>query len=158
MKTLPELKTIENVELNRYLGVWYEIATVPTTFEKDCVAVTATYSLRPDGKVKVLNQARKKTLDGPETKIAGRAWVPEAREPGKLKVSFFLWFAADYWIIELGKEYDYAVVGDPHREYLWILSRTPQMDEKLYQDLLQRIAGRGYDVSRIHRTLQPEKP
>lgn len=154
MSPLPELKTVEAVDLQKYLGVWYEIATIPASFEKDCVGVTATYSQRPDGKIKVLNQCRVKTLEGPAKKAEGRAWVVDARTNAKLKVSFFLWFAGDYWIIELGKDYDYAVVGSPDREYLWILARAPRMDEALYQDLLKRIANHGYDTGRIKKTLQ----
>jgi apolipoprotein D and lipocalin family protein len=162
MSRLPELKTVPAVDLNKYLGLWYEIAAIPTAFEKDCVGVTATYTMRPDGKIRVFNHCWKKTLDGQEAKIEGRAWLPDPKDTAKLKVSFFLWFAADYWIIELGKEYEYAVVGNPGRDYLWILSRAPQMNETLYQALLQRIAGHGYDVQRLHKTLQavpviPEK-
>jgi apolipoprotein D and lipocalin family protein len=151
----PELKTVQNVDLQKYLGTWYEIATIPAWFEKDLVAITANYSMRPDGKIKVLNQGRKKTLDGPVDKIEGRAWIADGRDASKLKVSFFLWFAGNYWIIELDPEYQYAVVGDPSRQYLWILARSPQMDEALYQDLLGRIRGHGYDTSLIKKALQP---
>lgn len=151
----PPLKTVSNVDLQKYLGTWYEIATIPAWFEKDCTAVTATYSLRPDGKIKVVNQCRKKTLDGPLNKIEGRAWIADGKDASKLKVSFFLWFAGDYWIIELDHDYRYAVVGSPNRKFLWILSRAPSMDESLYQTLLQRIAGHGYDITKIHKILQP---
>lgn len=151
----PELQTVPNVDLQKYLGVWYEIARFPHSFEKDCVAVTATYTMRPDGQIHVLNQCRKHSLDGQPEKAEGRAWIADGKDASKLKVSFFLWFAGDYWIIELDPDYQYAVVGAPNRDYLWILSRTPQMDDALYQDLVRRIAEHGYDTQRIERVLQP---
>ncbi len=150
------LEVVPYVDLNRYVGTWYEIATIPQRFQKDCVAVTATYTLREDGNIAVLNRCRKKILDGELKEAKGKAWVVDKTSNAKLRVQFFWPFKGDYWIIELDADYQYAVVGHPERKYLWILSRTPQMDETLYQDLLQRIANRGYDVSLIKRTLQPE--
>jgi len=149
------LEVVPYVDLDRYLGTWYEIATIPQRFQKDCVAVTATYTLRDDGTIGVENKCRKKTLDG-EIKIArGKAWVVDKKTNAKLKVQFFWPFRGDYWIIELDPDYKFAVVGHPNRQYLWILSRSPHIEESLYQELLQRIANKGYDVSRIKRTLQP---
>ena len=149
------LEVVPYVELNRYIGTWFEIATIPQRFQKDCVAVTARYTLRDDGKIDVLNKCRKKTLDGEPKEAKGKAWVVDKRTNAKLKVQFFWPFKGDYWIIELDADYQYAVVGHPGRKYLWILSRAPQMDESLYRDLLQRIANKGYDLSLIKRTLQP---
>jgi apolipoprotein D and lipocalin family protein len=149
------LQVVPRVDLDRYLGTWYEIATIPQRFQKDCVGVTATYTLRDDGKIEVLNKCRKKTLDGELKTAKGKAWVVDKETNAKLKVQFFWPFRGDYWIIELDPDYQYAVVGHPERKYLWILSRTPQMDEDLYQDLMQRIADKGYDLSLIKRTLQP---
>jgi apolipoprotein D and lipocalin family protein len=149
------LETVPRVDLERYLGTWYEIAAIPQRFQKDCVGVTATYTLRDDGAIEVLNKCRKKALDGELKTVKGKAWVVDKETNAKLKVQFFWPFRADYWIIELDPDYHYAVVGHPSRKYLWILSRTPQMDEALYQDLVQRIANKGYDPSRIKRTLQP---
>jgi apolipoprotein D and lipocalin family protein len=149
------LQVVPHVDLNRYLGTWYEIATIPQHFQKDCVGVTATYTLRDDGTIEVLNKCRKKTLDGELKTAKGKAWVVDKETNAKLKVQFFWPFRGDYWIIELDPDYRYAVVGHPNRNYLWILCRTPQMDEALYQDLVQRIANKGYDPSRLKRTLQP---
>jgi apolipoprotein D and lipocalin family protein len=149
------LRTVASVDLQRYLGTWYEIATIPASFQKNCVGVTATYTLRPDGKIGVLNRCRKHTLDGREKSVSGKAWVADATTNAKLKVQFFWPFSGAYWIIELDPEYQYAVVGHPGRNYLWILCRRPQMDDSLYAALLERIAAQGYDVSRIVRTLQP---
>jgi apolipoprotein D and lipocalin family protein len=151
------LEVVPYVDLGRYIGTWYEIATIPQRFQKDCVAVTATYTLRDDGAIAVLNKCRKKTLDGELKEANGKAWIVDKKTNAKLKVQFFWPFKGDYWVIELDADYQCAVVGHPGRKYLWILSRTPQMDESLYQDLLQRIANKGYDVSLIKRTLQPSE-
>lgn len=152
------LEVVSSVDLERYMGTWYEIATIPQRFQKDCVAVTATYTLREDGKVTVVNKCRKKTLDGEFKSVRGKAWVVDEKTKAKLKVQFFWPFAGSYWIIELDQDYEWAVVGHPNRNYLWILCRKPRMEESLYQELLQRIADKGYDLTRVKRTLQPEIP
>ena len=149
------LQAVASVDLQRYLGTWYEIATIPARFQKNCVGVTATYTLRPDGKIGVLNRCRKHTLDGKEKSIEGKAWVVDTNTNAKLKVRFFWPFSGDYWIIELDPDYQYAVVGHPGRNYLWILCRRPQMDESLYASLLERITAQGYDAKRLVKTLQP---
>jgi apolipoprotein D and lipocalin family protein len=149
------LATVPKVDLDRYLGTWYEIAAIPQWFQRNCVATTASYSKREDGDIAVLNQCREKTLDGKLKQARARAWVADPRTNAKLEVQFFWPFRGAYWIIELDRGYRYAVVGHPSRDYLWILSRTPQMDNGLYRDLLQRIQGHGYDTTRIVRTLQP---
>lgn len=154
---LPPLRTVPQVDLNRYLGTWYEIATIPQRFQRGCAAVTATYSMRPDGQIKVVNACRKDSLNGKPKSVTGKAWVVDKATNAKLKVRFFWPFSGDYWIIELDSSgYQYAVVGHPDRKYLWILSRKPTMDEALYRQLLERIAGHGYDLSLIKRTVQPE--
>ncbi len=149
------LEVVPYVDLDRYVGIWYEIATIPQRFQKDCVAVTATYTLRDDRTIAVVNRCLKKTLDGKVKLAKGKAWVVDKKTNAKLKVQFFWPFKGDYWIIELDADYQYAVVGHPNRNYLWILSRSPQMEESLYQDLLRRIAQKGYEVSRLKKTLQP---
>ena len=149
------LEVVPHVELARYLGTWYEIATIPARFQKDCVAVAATYTLRPDGKIDVLNACRLLTLDGKRKSVRGKAWVVDRATNAKLKVQFFWPFRGDYWIIGLDSEYRWAVVGSPDRNYLWILARTGQMEERLYQELLLLIKEKGFDVSRLKRTLQP---
>ncbi len=154
---LPPPHTVERVDLNRYLGVWYEIASIPNSFQRGCVATQATYTQRPDGRIGVENQCRQDSLDGPVRRAAGVAWVADD-DPARLKVQFFWPFKGDYWIIELDENYRYAVVGHPTRDYLWILSRTPSMDPKLYQELLQRSAAQGYDPADLRRTLQPAVP
>jgi apolipoprotein D and lipocalin family protein len=149
------LAVVDHVDLERYLGTWYEIATIPQRFQKGCVGVTATYSFRPDGKIRVINRCRKETLDGKLREVEGKAWVVDKTTNAKLKVQFFWPFSGAYWIIELDPDYRWAVVGHPNRNYLWILSRTPQMGQSLYDDLIDRIGNKGYDIARIKRTLQP---
>jgi apolipoprotein D and lipocalin family protein len=149
------LDVVNRVDLARYVGTWYEIATIPQRFQKGCVGVTATYSLRPDGKIRVINRCRKNTLGGELRDIEGKAWVVDKSTNAKLKVQFFWPFSGDYWIIELDSDYRWAVVGHPNRNHLWILSRTPQMEQALYDDLLDRIGNKGYDIARIKQTLQP---
>jgi apolipoprotein D and lipocalin family protein len=153
---LPSLEVVPWVDLDRYLGTWYEIATIPQRFQRGCVAVTARYSLRPDGDIEVVNSCRKDSLDGKERSVKGKVWVVDRTTNAKLKVRFFWPFSGDYWIIDLDENYQWAVVGHPNRNYLWILSRTPRMDPKLYEELLLRIRDKQYDISRIMKTLQPE--
>jgi len=149
------LDVVPFVDLQKYLGTWYEIATIPQRFQKGCVGVTAEYSLRKDGDIDVLNTCRQGTLDGKVRTAHGKAWVVDKNTNAKLKVRFFWPFTGAYWVIGLDADYQWAIVGHPDRTYLWILSRTPQMDDALYNELLKLIAAKGYDLSKIKRTLQP---
>ena len=110
-----------------------------------------------DGKIRVVNRCRKESLDGPLKESKGKAEVVDAATNAKLKVWFFWPFKGNYWIIELDDDYQWAVVGEPKRKYLWILSRTATMDEMVYQDILSRLPQKGYDPARLHRTPQPAK-
>jgi apolipoprotein D and lipocalin family protein len=149
-----ELAVVDAVDLSRYAGRWYEIARLPNRFEKKCAdSVTATYTLRSDGKVDVVNRCRK--ANGEYTTAKGKAKIVDKKTNAKLKVTFFWPFYGDYWILDLGPNYEYAVVGAPNRDYLWILSRTPQLDEELYQRLLREMATRGFATDRMIRTSHP---
>jgi apolipoprotein D and lipocalin family protein len=152
---LPPLQTVFSVDLNRYMGTWYEIAAFPQWFQKGCAASKATYTLREDGDVTVLNQCSDKTLDGKARQAKGKAWVVDSKSNAKLKVRFFWPFSGAYWIIDLGANYEYAVVGHPNRNYLWILSRTPYMDPAVYEGILGRLKNQHYDINRLKKTLQP---
>jgi apolipoprotein D and lipocalin family protein len=152
--TVPPLQTVAHVDLNRYIGKWYEIASFPMRFQKGCVASTANYALRKDGDVDVLNQCRDKTLEGKLRDAKGKAWVVDRQSNAKLKVRFFWPFSGDYWIIDLGADYEYAVVGHPKRNYLWILSRSPKMDPAIYDGIIERLKKQHYDVTRLNKTLQ----
>jgi apolipoprotein D and lipocalin family protein len=141
---------VEHVDLNRYAGLWYEIARLPNSFEKGLECVTARYTLKPNGRVQVLNKgfsARK----GRYKSSKGRAWVPDDNHPGRLKVSFFWPFAGNYYIISLDNDYTYALVGDPSREYLWVLSRTKELDETHYAELLTTARTLGFDTDQMVR-------
>lgn len=154
----PPLKTVDKVDLERYLGKWYEIAAIPQSFQKGCTATTAEYS-RVEGKdyIRVKNICRLGTPEGREKVAEAKAWVVDEETNAKLEVQFFWPFRGDYWIIELGPDYRYAVVGHPSRDYLWILSRTPHMDEAVLKDLMQRIESEhDYDLAKIVKTVQPD--
>jgi apolipoprotein D and lipocalin family protein len=151
---LPPLETVAHVDLSRYVGTWYEIASFPQSFQRGCTATTATYTLREDGDIDVLNRCRDGSLDGKERSALGRARVVDRATNAKLEVSFFRPFWGDYWIIDLADDYTYAVVGHPGRDYLWILARTPTMADATYQSIVARLRAQGYDTSRLVRTLQ----
>ena len=148
-------KVVPYVDLKRYIGTWYEIARFTHRFEKGCFASSATYTLLDNGQIEVVNQCRKGSLDGKISSVKGKGWVVDKETNAKLKVSFFWPFAGDYWIIDLGKDYEYAVVSNPDRKYLWILSRTPEMDEKLYTRIVEDLSKDGYEVGKLEKTGQP---
>ena len=150
----PPLTVVAPVDLERYLGKWYEIASYPAWFQKGCSGSTAEYSLLPDGKIQVVNRCRKGRLDGPLKESKGKAEVADTTTNAKLKVWFFWPFKGNYWIIDLSPDYQWAVVGEPSRKYLWILSRKSNMDEAVYQEILERLPQKGYDPSRLSRTAQ----
>jgi apolipoprotein D and lipocalin family protein len=155
----PPLEVVEQVDLDRYLGRWYEIASFPQRFQRGCVASRATYTLRDDGRISVLNECRDGSFDGELRSAEGVAWVADPQESlAKLKVQFFWPFRGDYWIIELDPGYRYAAVGHPSRNYLWILARTPALDPILYRALTARLETQGYDLSRLRPTPQPLAP
>ena len=155
--TAPPLEVVSYVDLKRYIGTWYEIARFPHRFQDGCVGSNATYTLLEDGKIGVLNQCHKGSLNGEISSVQGKAWVTDTKTNAKLKVRFFWPFTGDYWIIDLGENYDYAVVGHPNRQYLWILSRTPEMDEALYDRILKKLRDQFYDVTRLMKTPQTKK-
>ncbi len=146
--------TVKELDLNRYLGTWYEIARFPHSFEKNLVGVTATYSLRDDGKIKVLNQGYKNTLDGELSVAEGKAKIPDKSQPGKLKVSFFWIFYGDYNVLELDENYQHVMIGSSTPKYFWILSRTPQMDAATYEMLLEKARKRGYNLANLEKVPQ----
>lgn len=158
-KRLPEV--VPSVDLARYMGTWYEIARMPFRYQEQCAGdVTATYTLNDDGTVKVVNRCR--TADGGWDEAVGKARQANDDGPStKLEVRFapawlsflpFVW--GNYWIIDLADDYSYSVVGEPGREYLWILSRTPQMDDAVYQKILEKIREQGYDPGSLIKTKQ----
>jgi apolipoprotein D and lipocalin family protein len=151
----PARPTVKSVEIERYLGKWYEIARFPHRFEKNLVGVTATYTKRSDGKIEVINSGFEKTLDGTPKEARGVATIPDTTDASRLKVSFFLFFHADYCILELDTvKYQYALVGSTSDKYLWILSRSPLMTEETYNMLVEKARALGYDVEKLIRVEQ----
>lgn len=148
----PPLRVVPSVDLTRYAGKWHEIARLPNRFQRDCASDTsATYTLRPDRKITVLNQCRQS--DGRVKSATGTARLAGAKEPNsKLRVTFFWPFYGNYWIIDLDPDYRWAVVGEPDRKYFWILSREPQLEEALYSQILERARNQGYDLRPLLRT------
>jgi apolipoprotein D and lipocalin family protein len=142
------LEVVPHVELNRYLGKWYEIAHLPARFQEGCSETTATYTLAENGSINVLNEC---TRNGKVKQAKGKAKVVDKSRIAKLTVTFFRPFYGDYWIIKLGDNYDYSVVGTPNRKYFWILSRTPQMDEKLLSELIEYAKSKGFNIQNLIR-------
>ncbi len=150
-----QLRTVSYVDLNRYMGVWYEIARYPNSFQEGCVGSRATYSLLDDGKVSVLNECNDGSFQGRLRSAKGKAWVVDKETNSKFKVSFFWFFAGDYWIIDIADDYSYVVVGHPKRKYLWILSRTKIMDDDTYSGIIKRLVEiHHYDTSKLIKTIQ----
>jgi apolipoprotein D and lipocalin family protein len=147
-----ELATVRSVDLKRYMGTWYEIARYPNRFQRDCESDSlATYTLRNDGKVEVVNSCRK--ANGKVKEARGKAKVVDGSN-ARLKVTFFWPFYGDYWIIGLDPDYRWVVVGEPSRKYLWILSRTPKMTDADYHQALQIIRASGYNPAKLVNTPQ----
>jgi len=142
-----DTSTVKKLDIPRFMGKWYEIARYEHTFEKGMTHVTAEYSLEPDGKIRVVNKGIK---NGKAKEIVGKAKQPDPVEyPGRLKVSFFLWFYSDYYVLEMDNDYQYAIIGSSSDKYLWILSRTPELPKVTLDKLLANIKQRGYDLTKL---------
>jgi apolipoprotein D and lipocalin family protein len=148
------LQTVPNVDLKKYCGKWYEIASFPQPFQKGCHCTTAEYTLTDKDYVIVENRCNKDSVTGKQSYIKGKAFIEKNTGNAKLLVQFFWPFKGKYWIIDLADDYSYAVVGHPNRNYLWILSREPKMKEEIYLQILSRIKDKGFDLSKIKKTEQ----
>jgi apolipoprotein D and lipocalin family protein len=154
-KGLGPLDTVAAVDIQRYLGRWYEIARFQHGFEKSIVGATAEYSLREDGRIQVLNSGFKKELNGTYSEVKAVAWVPDTARPGALKVRFFGMFTSDYLIFGLDQEnYSWALVGLNTRDYLWFLARTPEISEELFFRMKDSARGQGYDLTGLYKVPQ----
>ncbi len=153
-----ELETVAYVDLEKYAGDWYEIAKIPNKFQSDCASnTTATYKLREDQKIDVINRCVEK--DGSVNEVKGIAKVVDEKTNSKLEVSFvrilgISLFWGDYWIIGLDENYNYAVVGNPSRKYGWILSRTPKLSEAELEKVYSILREHGYDPADFVMTAQ----
>jgi len=146
----PKFEPITGFNLERFLGKWYEIARFPHSFERGLVNVTATYTIRPDGKIDILNEGYKNTPGGKHKKAHGKAKPGSTADTGYLRVSFFGPFYADYIIIDLDKEnYSYVMVTSSYK-YLWILSREPKLPEEVIIRLVDKAKSLGFDISKLY--------
>ena len=143
------MNTVSDVDLERYAGTWYEIARFPHSFEKGLVGVTATYRIKKNGNIEVINQGYKNSLDGKLKRAKAFAKGLNSNEPGRLKVFFFWPFGGDYLILDLDPNYQWVLVGSSSPNYLWIMSRKPQMDNLLYKSIVQKAQELGYNVDRL---------
>ncbi|WP_425637205.1 lipocalin family protein [Algoriphagus yeomjeoni] len=148
-----DLETVPYVDLEKYAGEWYEIASFPQFFQQGCTCTKATYTPNEDGTIHVVNSCNLPAKGKTKTTTA-KAFVVDGSGNSKLKVQFFWPFKGKYWIIDLAKDYSYAVVGHPNRDYLWILSRTQEMDSATYDGILQRVKEKGFDLSKLEKTVQ----
>lgn len=142
------IPSVKELDLDKYVGTWYEIIRLDHSFERGLQKVTATYSIKDDGNIKVLN----KGFDNDEqewSEAEGKAYIPDPNKPGELKVSFFLWFYGDYKVIKLDKNYQWAMVTSSSKEYLWILSRQKEMDKMKLDELLSYARDEGFPLEKI---------
>ena len=147
--------TAVDVDLERYEGKWYEIGRYGLFFEMGLTNVTAEYTLMEDGKIQVVNQGFYGGPNGLKSSIKGTAYAPNPEETGKLLVKFFGSFESDYWVIDLDQEdYSYAIVSQPSKSYLWILSRTPKMDPQLFNELIEQLKSWDFPVQKIEKVVQ----
>jgi len=155
---LQNLKTVPELDLDRYAGRWFELARLPNKYQDKCAGeVTATYRLQRDGRIEVVNECS--TADGDTMSVVGAAKMVEP--PSKLKVRFApAWLSflpmvwGDYWVIDLAEDYSWAAVGEPSREFFWILSRDPRLPEETIQAIIERAEAQGYDLAPLTRTRQ----
>lgn len=160
VKPAGPLQSVPSVDLKRYAGKWYEIAKYPNRFQKKCVGnTTANYTLKDNGRIEVRNECVLK--DGKTEVAIGEAKINDKNTNSKLKVRFapgalswlpFVW--ANYWIIDLDPDYEYVAIGEPKRNYFWILSRKPTMNDSTYQNILRRAEAMGFDPARVEKTPQ----
>jgi len=143
------LKVTDSIDLLKYAGKWYEIASYPMSFQKDCFCVTADYTLTDMGYVKVFNSCRKGSINGKRKSITGKAFPINGTNNVKLKVQFFWPFKADYWVIDKAEDYSWAVVSGPSRKYLWILCRKPELQNETWQYITDRLSANGFDLSKL---------
>ncbi len=146
MNRTPDNSTTPTLDIQRFMGRWYEIARYEHRFEKGMTHVSATYTLSGNGKIEVLNEGLK---EGKHKQIKGRAKQPNPQDPGKLKVSFFLWFYSDYYVLYIDPEYRYLLVGSSSDKYLWIMSREKSLAKETLDQLLDKLRVRGYDTDKL---------
>lgn len=143
------LDPVEEFDIERYMGKWYEISRLPNKFEEGLEDITANYELTEDGNIIITNEGRLVEDNSRLKQAKGKAWIPNSNEPSKLKVSFFWPFSGDYWVLKIDPEYNYALVGDPSGKYLWILSRERRLDPKIIAHLKMYASSLGFPVENM---------
>ncbi len=143
------LPTVGELNINQYTGKWFEIARLPNRFEKGLDCVSATYSIKEDGNIEVFNQGRKFAKSNQISKITGKAWMPNTNYPGRLKVQFFWPFAGNYYVIYLNDNYTLALVGDPSRKFLWVLSKNKIVSDSDYSRLITIAKNNEFTVGNV---------
>jgi apolipoprotein D and lipocalin family protein len=155
---LGPLRVVGTVDPQRYIGRWYEVARFQHGFESDIVGATAEYSLNADGTIAVVNSGFKKTLDGAYSEVKAVARIPDPAQPARLKVKFFGLFESDYLIFGLDSaSYSWALVGEDSRDYLWFLSRTPAIDDALFEQMKGMAEAQGYKLDKLYKVPQKER-
>ena len=148
------LQTVTSVNLKKYAGKWFEIASYPQYFQKGCHCTTAEYTLSEKGYMIVENRCNRDSVNGKLSYIKGKVFIEKGSNNAKLKVQFFWPFKAKYWIIDLAADYSYAVISNPSKKYLWILSRTAKMEDTIYQQVISKIKSKGFDLTKLQITEQ----
>jgi apolipoprotein D and lipocalin family protein len=146
------METVKQVELNRYLGKWYQVAFIPNSFQSMCIADTQAEYQLDDNDVRVINRCR--TKDGSIEQANGIAKLVENSNNAKLRVSFFRPFYGNYWVLDLDPNYQWVLVGEPSRKYGWILSRTPQLDSTIQKSILDKAETLGYQRDQFQVSVQ----
>ncbi|PIA35409.1 hypothetical protein AQUCO_03500055v1 [Aquilegia coerulea] len=164
MAATKEMEVVKGLDVEKYMGRWYEIASFPSRFQPKAGTNTrATYTLNEDGTINVLNET---WSDGKRGFIQGTAYKADpSSDEAKLKVKFYVPpflpifpVVGDYWVLFIDDDYQYALIGQPSRKYLWILSRNPRLDGEIYNQLLERATAEGYDVTKLHKTPHADSP
>ena len=151
-----KLEVVSNLDLQKFQGTWYEIAHNPWFPEKGCFSMIAHYKLTDDNQINVTNICRKNGFDGEISKVTGRAWLVNPKIKAKWEVQFIWPFTLDYWVIDLEENYNYAVIGEPEKENLWILSRKPIIEKGILSKIIENTKIKGYDLSNL--ILTPQDP
>ena len=153
-RTSPELQVVPYVDVERYLGKWYEIARYPHSFEEGCFGATAFYEKVSEAEIRVTNQCRQDAFDGKLNEAVGKAFIADKNSTAKLKVQFFWPFKGDYWIIDIDENYQHAIVSEPDRQYLWILSRDSKMNPNKLKLLKEKLVEKEFDLTYLIMTPQ----
>ena len=151
-ETAPDV--VDDVDLERYTGTWYELTSVPIRPQRGCVGTTARYELRDDGDIDVINTCYDESFDGDIRRATGRAWLQDDGSDGRLWVRFFWPFRSHYWIIDLDEDYRWAVISGPDRDTLWVLSRSPCMEQHRFEEIVDGLQARNFDVQSMETTPQ----